>query len=66
MQLRWHAWQLTRPWVLPTRDLDLEFEVPFRELVFDGVPHRSAAKMMPTVNCLVELQEVPALAGQAV
>ena len=36
--------------------------MPFRELVFDGVPHRSAAKMMPTVNCLVELQEVPALA----
>ena len=44
--------------MLVARDLDLEFEVPFRELVFDGVPHRSAAKMMPTVNCLVELQEV--------
>ena len=41
------------------RDLDLEFEVPFRELTFDGVPHREAAKMLPTVNCLVELQQVP-------
>ena len=34
--------------------------MPFRELVFDGVPHREAAKMLPTVNCLVELQQVSA------
>jgi nucleosome binding factor SPN SPT16 subunit len=27
--------------------------VPFRELAFDGVPHRSTVKMLPTVNCLV-------------
>lgn len=39
--------------------LDLEFEVPFRELGFTGVPHRSAAFVQPTVNCLVELTEMP-------
>ena len=42
------------------RDLNLEFEIPFRELGFHGVPHRSTAFVMPTVNCLVELVEVPA------
>ena len=41
-------------------DLNLEFEIPFRELGFHGVPHRSTAFVMPTVNCLVELVEVPA------
>jgi nucleosome binding factor SPN SPT16 subunit len=35
------------------RDLEMEFEVPFRELGFHGVPHRSTAFVMPTVNCLV-------------
>ena len=42
------------------RDLNLEFEIPFRELGFHGVPHKSTAFIMPTVNCLVELVEVPA------
>lgn len=42
------------------RDLNLEFEIPFRELGFHGVPHKSTAFVMPTVNCLVELVEVPA------
>lgn len=44
----------------PCSDLNLEFEIPFRELGFHGVPHRSTAFVMPTVNCLVELVEVPA------
>lgn len=35
------------------RDLEMEFEQPFRELGFSGVPHRSTAFVMPTVNCLV-------------
>ena len=35
------------------------FEVPFRELGFTGVPHRSASFVVPTVNCLVELTEMP-------
>ncbi|KAK9807391.1 hypothetical protein WJX73_010932 [Symbiochloris irregularis] len=46
-------------WQREFGDLDLEFEVPFRELMFDGVPHKSAVKLMPTVNCLVELTEQP-------
>lgn len=33
----------------------MEFEIPFRELGFHGVPHRSTAFVMPTVNCLVRL-----------
>lgn len=41
------------------RDLNLEFEVPFRELGFHGVPHRTNSFIMPTVNCLVELTEMP-------
>ena len=46
--------------VLPhCRDLNLEFEIPFRELGFNGVPFRSTAFVMPTVNCLVELVEMP-------
>ena len=40
-------------------DLNLEFEIPFRELGFNGVPFRSTAFVMPTVNCLVELVEMP-------
>lgn len=35
------------------RDMELEFEIPFRELGFSGVPHRTASNVMPTVNCLV-------------
>lgn len=43
----------------PSSDLNLEFEIPFRELGFHGVPSRSSAFIMPTVNCLVELTEMP-------
>ncbi len=43
----------------PCSDLNLEFEIPFRELGFHGVPARSSAFIMPTVNCLVELTEMP-------
>lgn len=39
--------------------MNLEFEIPFRELGFYGVPARSTAFIMPTVNCLVELTEMP-------
>lgn len=37
----------------------MEFEVPFRELGFHGVPHRSTAFVMPTVNCLVRSWQHP-------
>uniref|UniRef100_A0A7S0S408 FACT complex subunit n=1 Tax=Chlamydomonas leiostraca TaxID=1034604 RepID=A0A7S0S408_9CHLO len=46
-------------WEKDFPDLHLEFDIPFRELGFPGVPHRSTAFIMPTVNCLVELVEVP-------
>lgn len=40
-------------WERDFSDISLEFDVPFRELAFEGVPHRSTVKMLPTVNCLV-------------
>ena len=46
-------------WEKDYGDLNLEFEIPFRELGFHGVPARSTAFVMPTVNCLVELTEMP-------
>lgn len=46
-------------WERDMPDLNLEFDVPFRELAFEGVPHRSTVTVMPTVNCLVELTEMP-------
>ncbi|EFN58683.1 hypothetical protein CHLNCDRAFT_140286 [Chlorella variabilis] len=46
-------------WERDYGDLNLEFEVPFRELGFHGVPHRTNSFIMPTVNCLVELTEMP-------
>lgn len=46
-------------WERDFGDLNLEFEIPFRELGFFGVPSRSTSFVMPTVNCLVELTEMP-------
>ncbi len=40
-------------------DLGLEFEIPYRDLGFWGVPHKTTSFIMPTVNCLVELVDVP-------
>jgi nucleosome binding factor SPN SPT16 subunit len=37
----------------------IEFDVPYRELGFFGVPQRSNVLLLPTVNCLVSLTEVP-------
>ncbi|GFR48098.1 hypothetical protein Agub_g9783 [Astrephomene gubernaculifera] len=46
-------------WSKDCPDLSLEWDIPFRELGFSGVPHRSTVFMMPSVNCLVELTEMP-------
>lgn len=35
------------------------FESPYRELGFYGTPNRSQVFIMPTVNCLVNLIEIP-------
>ncbi|KAG6553865.1 hypothetical protein Mapa_004782 [Marchantia paleacea] len=45
----------------PWREMDMEFDIPFRELGFHGVPNKSSAFIVPTVNCLVELVETPFL-----
>jgi len=37
----------------------IEFDIPYRELGFYGVPQKSNVFLMPTVNCLVNLTEVP-------
>ncbi|XP_035678182.1 FACT complex subunit SPT16-like isoform X1 [Branchiostoma floridae] len=38
---------------------ELEFEVPFRELGFFGVPNRSTVLLQPTSSCMVSLVEWP-------
>jgi nucleosome binding factor SPN SPT16 subunit len=37
----------------------IEFDIPYRELGFYGVPQKSNVLLLPTVNCLVNLTEVP-------
>ncbi|XP_058191635.1 FACT complex subunit SPT16-like isoform X2 [Rhododendron vialii] len=41
------------------KSLDLEFDQPFRDLGFHGVPHKASAFIVPTSSCLVELIETP-------
>mmetsp|Transcript_15989 Transcript_15989/g.64504 ORF Transcript_15989/g.64504 Transcript_15989/m.64504 type:complete len:571 (+) Transcript_15989:474-2186(+) len=40
-------------------DVDLEFDIPYRDLGFHGVPHREMVLIQPTVHCLVALIETP-------
>jgi len=37
----------------------VEFDIPYRELGFYGVPNKSNVFLMPSVNCLVNLTEQP-------
>ncbi|KAH8829607.1 FACT complex subunit SPT16 [Flagelloscypha sp. PMI_526] len=37
----------------------LEVDIPFRDLSFEGVPHRSAVRLQPTTDCLVQLTDPP-------
>ena len=46
-------WEKERP------EMNLEFDIPFRELGFPGVPHKATSFVIPTVYCLVDLIEVP-------
>jgi len=48
-------------WERDFSSLDLEFDIPFRDLGFHGVANRSTAFIIPTTNCLVELVEPPFL-----
>jgi len=36
-------------------------DVPFRELSFEGVPHRTNVRLQPTTDCLVYLSDPPFL-----
>lgn len=36
---------------------DVEFDTPFRDLGFPGVPFRSTVLLQPTSGCLVSLSE---------
>ncbi len=38
---------------------NIDFDTPFTELAFTGAPGKSVVKMLPTVNCLVNLTEQP-------
>ena len=41
-------------------DLDLiKFELPYRELQFNGVPNKSNVAIYPTPNCIMSLTETP-------
>ncbi|GFZ43528.1 FACT complex subunit SPT16 [Saitozyma sp. JCM 24511] len=42
-----------------SQQYELEVDMPFRELGFSGVPHRSNVLLLPTTNCLVHLSEYP-------
>mmetsp|Transcript_4030 Transcript_4030/g.5260 ORF Transcript_4030/g.5260 Transcript_4030/m.5260 type:complete len:1131 (-) Transcript_4030:110-3502(-) len=37
----------------------LEFDIPYRDLGFQGNPHKEMVFITPTVNCLVNLTETP-------
>lgn len=41
--------------------LDLEFDVPFNQFAFTGVPFKTSAKIIPCVNCLVSPPRPPPL-----
>jgi len=41
--------------------LNLEFDSPYHELAFQGVAHKTTARILPTTSCLVELTEFPPL-----
>lgn len=38
---------------------NLEFDIPYNDLAFYGAPNKGIVKLMPTVNCLVNLTEFP-------
>ncbi|PVG03034.1 FACT complex subunit SPT16 [Serendipita vermifera] len=37
----------------------LELDIPYAELAFEGVPHRTNVKLVPTMDCLVYLTDPP-------
>ena len=45
--------------VAKRNSLSLEFDIPYRDLGFQGNPHKEMVYIMPTLNCLVNLTETP-------
>lgn len=45
--------------------LGLEFDSPYHDLAFEGVPFKSTVRILPTATCLVELTEFPPLVVSA-
>ena len=41
--------------------LDLEWQMPYRKLMFEGVPFKENVNCLPTMKCLVELTSMPFL-----
>ena len=39
----------------------LEVDIPFQDLAFEGVPFRTNVKLYPTTDCLVHLSDPPFL-----
>lgn len=52
-------------WEKDFPNLDLEFDSPYHDLAFDGVPFKSTVRILPTATCLVELTEFPPLVVSA-
>ena len=48
-------------WEKDFPNLNLEFDSPYYDLAFDGVPFKSTVRILPTASCLVELTEFPSL-----
>jgi len=40
-------------------DYSVEFDIPYRDLGFQGNPHKEMVFILPTLNCLVNLTETP-------
>jgi nucleosome binding factor SPN SPT16 subunit len=36
-----------------------EFDIPYRDLMFQGTPNKSSVQILPTLNCLVALEDNP-------
>ena len=51
-------------WEKDFPQLNIEFDSPYHDLAFDGVPFKSTVRILPTATCLVELTEFPHLLFQ--
>lgn len=42
-----------------TERYGIDFDIPYRELAFEGAPRSSAVTLLPTVSCIVDLIDTP-------